>query len=721
MSLSFQVSAASRMDHHDRAQDVVDELVRTRSLGSDHSWRVEARAHMKKIVAKTTSMPPPGSGIDEAHVFLGLMHASGLTDNVCVNMLMSAYKKFGRTSQVLQLLNQMRRVGMLPDVVTFNIAVDACGKAKQTQLAVDFVVEMRGMGLRPTVNTYTSLIDACGKSGDLDRADYFLHTMMTEGVPPNKCTFTTLIQASCRNMDFERALDFLRKLVQSEWEKPGQHALSMEAHLGFAGSCPNDLVQRLVADKTPYTTLIRATLDAGALDSTIGAFSLMAQDVHAHVLKPDFALIQDLMEKSFVLDRVDCASEGFYFLALWDMGPSPRQLLAFLAACERAGAAAVEPLQKVLMIVHDKNGCWHFHLQGDNQLWLMSSLFGTAVRANNVHLATLILVMCDWWNHHDLDFAAGLSDYTVLLLVQACIEQGLHDCAFRVLDSLQRLRKPPTKALFEVLLVPCAGQCTVLLERLHRRGVMDALDEDSFSSLLELCTERGQLGAAVSLLHHLAQLGLRPNARVAHALLSACMAMGDVCTYARVHALLSSMFPQLSSMFPGVDLLVSPLAAAKTSRHQTTASWPLNADGLRPTVVLQAHIAEMRPLQSVTMCTTNELVDLHPCWCGVPATEETKESPVSITTPPSASWGAGECSLPGPMIDVFASERAPSPPTVPDFEYFIAQGEAACSQTGHAKATAEDELAELSMALARMAQEQATGIARAETSWWSEA
>ena len=182
---------------------------------------------------------------------------------------------------------------------------------------------MRAAGLKPTVNTYTSLIDACGKCSDLNQAESFLTQMMAEGVPPNACTITTLIQACCRIKEFKRAVGFLGMLVQSE-RTAGMRSAAAQ-------------LKGAIADKTPYTTLIKASLHTD-IDTAFEALSLMQDSVvnGMHTLRPEQIMLSEMLDACSTSPmRVDRALEAFRAYQMWEYSPSWHHLHCFLDTCVR--------------------------------------------------------------------------------------------------------------------------------------------------------------------------------------------------------------------------------------------------------------------------------------------------------------------------------------------------------------------------------------------------
>lgn len=669
---AFQGVVAPTDEQIEAMSKNVEGFMETRALSGEHAWRTDARNGMKMLLAQER--------FEEAHLVLGMLYEKEVFDNVCMNMMMSSYKKRNCLSQVLFLFSQMREKGIQPDIVSFNIIVDSCGKAKQMGLACDYLDQMRKAGKAPTVNTYTSLIDACGKNGDLERADFFLHQMVSQGVQPNTCTFTSLIQACCRRLEFDRALSLLRTLVSSEW---------------YIAQCMAANIETL-GDKTPYTTLVRASLDADNINTAFGALSLMASNTFAHQLRPDYTLILNALEMSHRHERIDLIFEAFLLHTKWSFTPHPCHLKKFLVLCGlRAGAGGLPYAHKLLEVARV-----HRWPTSD---WVMESvfaLFEQAVQAHEVNLTLLILEL-GLQSPADLTLTGStprlrVTEWHAVQLVSTCLELGINECAFHILGNLQALKVPLTTAIFEVLLIgACNNRCVVLMEQLDMYGVMNRMNDYALGALLELCGNRLDFYAAGRMIAYLKQHQTRPNHAAAHSLLSASMAAGQKDTFAWLLNQLNSM----GVVFGQGVAFGRRLSEPESRRQRKPKSSPLT-----------------QPHEPAS------------CPAGKVADASDSLSPISVTTPPSASW---ECCAPGSAAGEFddggdhatgvalyalpTAELVAANAVLNDFRVYARN---LCTPR---KATAADEVAELGVALARMASEESNDESNDEPTWWSEA
>ena len=60
----------------------------------------------------------------------------------------------------------MRRISLKPDVITYNAVTSGCEKGTQPERALELIEEMRRMGLEPGVISYNdnAITSACGRA-----------------------------------------------------------------------------------------------------------------------------------------------------------------------------------------------------------------------------------------------------------------------------------------------------------------------------------------------------------------------------------------------------------------------------------------------------------------------------------------------------------------------------------------------------------------------------
>lgn len=673
-ALAFQGVAVTTFQRAANVYPLIRNVMDARARGSPPpwAWRQHARQSMKAILAMDC--------FEDAHLFLGLLAEHGIYDNVCVNLLMSAYKKRNCLSQVMLLMSQMRGAGLQPDTVSFNIVVDACGKSNSIGLAIQFLEIMITEGVEPTVTTFTSIIDAASKNNDISLAESFLKRMIASGVQPNACTFTTMIQACCRAGSFTRALSLLMMLVNAELAAFDQQ---------------NGAVVAAVGDRTPYVTLLRESLIGGDVGTAFSTLELMIS--HPQDLRCENMLLSGLMDAALRTGRLDRTLKGFEAHEKWNVVPQSFHLNTFLEGCSCDGVFdGLDYCARALHLALDRAHAWPVSNKG---LRAACSMVDAAVRDHRLDFAFLVLQAAAPRPEIIKD---AVNDDTLLALAATCVGMGSITLAFDVLRLLHAINRPPPSAVFEVLLRACADECDMLLDELTAHGVLPE-DEATCIVLLELCMQRDAFSAAGRMISHLEVIGVR-----------------EVQTPQSRWALDRTLAATFRTASESVDDGEAAAAHALNARLRALSSTHLGngiflAGGVAPP-------AQVPPPVGTTCPGT-------PTEC---ADQATTESPVSVTTSPTAAWDAAP--LFGLLIDLprsHAAWLAIQPPSVPpsphlasphgehDLPPQVASTKASTTAPSTAP-TKADELAELDLALARLAHEETAGPI-GETAWWSEA
>ncbi|XP_048230313.1 pentatricopeptide repeat-containing protein At4g35850, mitochondrial isoform X1 [Ricinus communis] len=77
--------------------------------------------------------------------------------------------KGARLSDAFFFRDQMKAMGLLPDVALYNFLISTCGKCKNSDQAVQILEEMKINEVKPNGQTYVCLLNACAAAGRLDR------------------------------------------------------------------------------------------------------------------------------------------------------------------------------------------------------------------------------------------------------------------------------------------------------------------------------------------------------------------------------------------------------------------------------------------------------------------------------------------------------------------------------------------------------------------------
>ncbi|CBI34833.3 hypothetical protein VitviT2T_022364 [Vitis vinifera] len=92
-------------------------------------------------------------------------------------------------------IDQMKTMGLVPDVALYNFLVSTCGKCKNSDQAIHILEEMKKNEVKPTGQTYICLLNACAASGRTDRVYAIVRDMTAAGLGLNKFCYAGLIAA----------------------------------------------------------------------------------------------------------------------------------------------------------------------------------------------------------------------------------------------------------------------------------------------------------------------------------------------------------------------------------------------------------------------------------------------------------------------------------------------------------------------------------------------
>ncbi|KAJ1397940.1 Tetratricopeptide-like helical domain superfamily [Sesbania bispinosa] len=110
------------------------------------------------------------------------------------NILLSGWKT---PEDAEGFFDEMREMGVTPDVVTYNCLVDVYCKGRQMEKAYKVLDEMRERDLSPDVIMYTSIIGGLGLIGQPDKARDVLKEMKEYGCYPDVPAYNAAIRNFC--------------------------------------------------------------------------------------------------------------------------------------------------------------------------------------------------------------------------------------------------------------------------------------------------------------------------------------------------------------------------------------------------------------------------------------------------------------------------------------------------------------------------------------------
>ncbi|KAH1076485.1 hypothetical protein AAZX31_19G046500 [Glycine max] len=103
--------------------------------------------------------------------------------------------KAARMQDAFYFADQMKIMGLLPDVTLYNFLISTCGKCKNSNKAIQILEEMKCMEVKPNIQTYICLLNACAADGRIDRVYAIVRDMTAAGLGLNEFCYAGLIVA----------------------------------------------------------------------------------------------------------------------------------------------------------------------------------------------------------------------------------------------------------------------------------------------------------------------------------------------------------------------------------------------------------------------------------------------------------------------------------------------------------------------------------------------
>ncbi|EEF47215.1 pentatricopeptide repeat-containing protein, putative [Ricinus communis] len=110
------------------------------------------------------------------------------------NILLSGWKQ---SEEAELFFEEMRELGIKPDVVSYNSLIDVYCKDREMEKAYKVVEKMREEDISPDVITYTSIIGGLGLVGQPDKARDILNEMKEYGCYPDVAAYNAVIRNYC--------------------------------------------------------------------------------------------------------------------------------------------------------------------------------------------------------------------------------------------------------------------------------------------------------------------------------------------------------------------------------------------------------------------------------------------------------------------------------------------------------------------------------------------
>ncbi|XP_022741912.1 pentatricopeptide repeat-containing protein At4g35850, mitochondrial-like [Durio zibethinus] len=186
------------------------------------------------------------------------------TGDIFVALIMGTMRG-ARLQDAFFFRDEMRAMGLVPEVALYNFLISTCGKWKNSILAIQIVEEMKRYDVKPNGQTYVCLLNAWAAAGRLDQALAIVHDMTAAGFELNKFCYAGLMVAHINKMP--RADDVAARIIELAEQSKGWSSLEASGNTGNAmlGVSEEErlklLLEMLKKDgKTPDTFITMQTM-----------------------------------------------------------------------------------------------------------------------------------------------------------------------------------------------------------------------------------------------------------------------------------------------------------------------------------------------------------------------------------------------------------------------------------------------------------------------------
>jgi len=130
-------------------------------------------------------------------------------------------------SKALQLFNQMKSEGHVPDAKCYQVILVACSHSGLVDEGINLFKQMKDQGITPDVYHYNALVDLFARVGRLDEAEKVIEEMP---VKPTRVTWAIVLNGCRTTNDVERAERIAEKLFEMDPKKHSTYTLLVHTH-----------------------------------------------------------------------------------------------------------------------------------------------------------------------------------------------------------------------------------------------------------------------------------------------------------------------------------------------------------------------------------------------------------------------------------------------------------------------------------------------------------
>lgn len=134
-------------------------------------------------------------------LYKSMQSASLEIDAVTLSSLMTACKKSGHCKEALQLFDEVKGLGVRPNIICYNSLISTLRSGGRWEMAMQVLQRLKETpGLEPDVVTYSALVSVCERAGQVERALELYEEMKAKGIRNNGCV--ALPQKRASGSDF---------------------------------------------------------------------------------------------------------------------------------------------------------------------------------------------------------------------------------------------------------------------------------------------------------------------------------------------------------------------------------------------------------------------------------------------------------------------------------------------------------------------------------------
>ncbi|KAJ8420377.1 hypothetical protein Cgig2_026800 [Carnegiea gigantea] len=303
---------------------MVDKGLNTIRWAKDHGFMPGVLSYNSVLDAIIRSNGPLNLALE----LLSEMREIGVSPNVFTyNILMRGFCGAGELGKGLGFFNEMERNGCLPNVVSYNTLMDAYFKAGKTNDAMELFNAMRNRSMEPNLITYNVIINGLCREGRMKDASDLVQEMYLKGLKPDEVTFNTLVNGYCKVGNFHQALILHGEMVKNGLSPNVITYTSLINSMCKSGNLNRAMefldqmrIRGLHANERTYTTLIDGFSQQGLLNEAYRLLNEMVSSgfapslvtynalINGHCvmgrMEEAMGIIQDIMDKGLFPDVV---------------------------------------------------------------------------------------------------------------------------------------------------------------------------------------------------------------------------------------------------------------------------------------------------------------------------------------------------------------------------------------------------------------------------------